>query len=82
MRRYLRTRACIETVVEFGDHAIFDGVVTYPVIMVICLDLPGVNQTIQFHEFDAPPDGEFSLQFDVLSETFPQAELVRWQLAI
>ena len=75
LRRYLRTSVSIETVVEFGDHAIFDGVATYPVIMVICKDLPGIDQSVRFHEFDAPPDGEFSVDFDVLSEALPQVTL-------
>ena len=75
LRRYLRTRASIETVVEFGDHSIFDGVVTYPVIMVVRSDRPSVDQQIRFHEFDVPPEGEFSVEFDVLSGAFPQAVL-------
>ena len=75
LRRYLRTRASIETVVEFGDHSIFDGVVTYPVIMVIRSDLPKVDHQIRFHEFATPPVGEFSVEFDLLSAACSQAAL-------
>ena len=81
LRRYLRTRTAIETVVEFGDHAIFDGVVTYPMIMVVRLEPPQADQSIQFHEFDNRPDGDFSVLFNLLSNTYPQAELSNgsWQ---
>jgi type I restriction-modification system DNA methylase subunit len=33
LRRYLRTHAEIETIIDFGDQQVFEGVTTYPVIM-------------------------------------------------
>jgi hypothetical protein len=35
LRRHLRTRAEIETVVDFGDRQIFQGVTTYPAIVTM-----------------------------------------------
>lgn len=75
LRRYLRTKSTIEAVVEFGDHSLFDGVVTYPVVMVLRSSHASEDQRIKFHQFDSPPEGDFSIEFDALSEVFPQSEL-------
>ena len=75
LRRYLRTKSTIETVVEFGDHSLFDGVVTYPVVMVIRSNHAPEDQQIKFCHLNARPDGEFSVEFDAIADVFPQSAL-------
>ncbi|PNE11351.1 MAG: type I restriction endonuclease subunit M [Beijerinckiaceae bacterium] len=86
LRRYLRTRAEIETVVDFGDLQIFEGVTTYPAIVTM-RRAPTANEVGQEGELrflniksDVPED--LHRAFRAEAKAMPRARLGdgSWQL--
>jgi type I restriction-modification system DNA methylase subunit len=75
LRRYLTEKAEIETVVDFGDLQIFEGVTTYPAIVT----LRRVNghtggDDLRFLKAEALPD-DLSKAFGIASHPMPRARL-------
>jgi N-6 DNA Methylase len=86
LRRYLRTRAEIETIVDFGDLQIFAGVTTYPAIVTM-RRAPAANEDGQKGELrylniksEVPED--LSRTFRADSQAMPRMRLSdrTWQL--
>ncbi len=66
LRQYLASRACIHKVVDFGDLQIFEGVTTYPAILVLENGKPEEGTELQMLQLgEALPDN--------LSQLFAQA---------
>lgn len=82
LRDFLRKQATIETVIDFGDHQIFDGVTTYPAILTMRAGAPPPKHELQFWNIDAMPAESFADAFDDAAMPFPQAGLGRgsWEL--
>jgi hypothetical protein len=82
LRDFLRQQATIETVIDFGDHQIFEGVTTYPAILTMRAGAPPPGHELQFWTIDAMPADSFADAFDDAAKPFPQAELRRgsWEL--
>lgn len=82
MRDFLRKKATIETVIDFGDHQIFEGVTTYPAILTMRGGAPPPGHELQFWTIDAMPADSFADAFDDAANPFPQSELGRgsWEL--
>ena len=82
LRDFLRKQATIETVIDFGDHQIFEGVTTYPAILTMRAGAPLPGHELQFWNIDAMPSDSFAGAFDALSDNFPQDDLSgeTWQL--
>lgn len=82
LRDFLRKNATIETVVDFGDHQIFEGVTTYPAILTMRAGAPGSGHKLRFWTIDQMPADSFDDAFDEAAQDFPQAALGResWEL--
>jgi hypothetical protein len=82
LRDFLRKNATIETVIDFGDHQIFEGVTTYPAILTMKAGAPPPGHKLRYWIIDAMPADSFADAFDDAAKPFPQAELGRgsWQL--
>jgi hypothetical protein len=82
LRDFLRKGATIETVVDFGDHQIFEGVTTYPAILTMRAGAPAPGHELRFWTIDEMPADSFEGAFDDAAQDFPQAALGRgsWEL--
>ncbi|WP_349365849.1 MAG: DNA methyltransferase [Nitratireductor rhodophyticola] len=82
LRDFLRREATLETVVDFGDLQIFEGVTTYPAILTMRREVPAKGHDIRFWNVEALPQSNFRATFAALSETYPQAGLTSgsWEL--
>ncbi|MEM7445728.1 MAG: DNA methyltransferase [Pseudomonadota bacterium] len=82
LRDFLRKNATIETVVNFGDLQIFEGVTTYPVIITMRCDDPAKPHAIRFWNVKAIPASNFRATFDSIAADYPQADLPSgsWEL--
>lgn len=82
LRDFLRKNATLETVIDFGDHQIFEGVTTYPAILTMRAGAPPEGHELQFWTIDAMPADSFADTFDDAAKPFPQAALGRgsWEL--
>lgn len=82
LRDFLRKNATIETVVDFGDHQIFEGVTTYPAILTLRAGTPAPGHELRFWTIDQMPADSFEDAFDDAAQGFPQAALGRgsWEL--
>ncbi len=82
LRDFLRTNAALETVVDFGDIQIFEGVTTYPAILVVQYASPATNHDLAFWRVRQLPQGNFAEAFAEQQETYPQAKLGNgsWEL--
>jgi N-6 DNA Methylase/TaqI-like C-terminal specificity domain len=75
LRNYLLKEAEIETVTDFGDLQIFEGVTTYPAILTMRRNKAAAGHAISFWKLGALPEGDFSTAFGASAQPFPQAKL-------
>jgi len=82
LRDYLRAEATLEEVADFGDLQIFEGVTTYPVIMVMRHGAPVEDHALSYWNVDAVPETEFGAAFDAAATPYPQSALTSgsWEL--
>ena len=86
LRRYLRTRAAIGTLVDFGDLQIFEGVTTYPAIITM-RRAPSANEggregELRFLHIKSDVPEDLSRTFRADAQTMPRARFGdgSWQL--
>jgi hypothetical protein len=82
LRDFLRSKATLETVVDFGDLQIFEGVTTYPAILTMRRDAPAKSHALRFWKIDTLPEANFRASFETNAETYPQSALSSgsWEL--
>ncbi|MBF9151657.1 Eco57I restriction-modification methylase domain-containing protein [Novosphingobium jiangmenense] len=82
LRDFLRAKATLETVVDFGDHQIFEGVTTYPAILTMRAGSPPPGHELQFWKIGEMPTDSFADAFADAAKPFPQEALGRgsWEL--
>ena len=82
LRDFLRSKATLETVVDFGDHQIFEGVTTYPAILIMRAGAPPPGHELQFWKIGEMPADSFADTFADAAKPFPQEALGRgsWEL--
>lgn len=74
LRRYLTTKVEIETVVDFGDLQIFEGVTTYPAIITMRRLNGHAGAGLRFLKADALPD-DLTKSFQLSSQAMPRTRL-------
>lgn len=82
LRRFLRRKATIEHVVDFGDLQIFDGVTTYPAVLVMRSAEPKADHSLSFWRLDSLPDSSFTASYATQASRYAQAALTdgSWEL--
>jgi len=82
LRNFVRTNATIETVVDFGDLQIFEGVTTYPAILTMRRHQPAETHQLKFWKVERLPESNFIVSFDKNAAPYPQSALSSgsWQL--
>ena len=82
LRDFLRQQATIETVIDFGDHQIFEGVTTYPAILTMRAGAPPEGHELQFWKIGEMPADSFADAFEDTASLYPQHALSRapWHL--
>jgi hypothetical protein len=82
LRRYLLKNASIDTVTDFGDLQIFEGVTTYPAILTMRHQKPDATHAMKFWKVEKLPEGNFGNSFTELAAEFPQGKLseASWEL--
>lgn len=82
LRKFLSNSATIETVIDFGDHQIFEGVTTYPAILTMRAGAPPLGHNLYFWNIRKMPADSFANAFADAARPFPQSSLKGeyWQL--
>ncbi|MGH6848891.1 MAG: Eco57I restriction-modification methylase domain-containing protein, partial [Methylocella sp.] len=86
LRHYLRTRGEIETIVDFGDLQIFEGVTTYPAIITMrrarSFNKKGQGGELRFLNIKSDVPKDLSRVFRAAGQLMPRARLGdgSWQL--
>ncbi|MGH6793813.1 MAG: Eco57I restriction-modification methylase domain-containing protein, partial [Methylocella sp.] len=86
LRRYLRTRAEIESVVDFGDLQIFEGVTTYPAVITMRrpprANVDGQEGKLRFLNIKSDVPKDLARAFRAEAQAMPRARLSdgSWQL--
>nr|MDP2192366.1 N-6 DNA methylase [Rhodoferax sp.] len=76
LRAYLLAHAQIETVVDFGDLQVFEGVTTYPVIITLQRSgAPDAAQNIKFLTLKTEVPGKLIEAFNASACLMPQGQL-------
>lgn len=75
LRNFLRRKATLETIVDFGDHQIFEGVTTYPAILVMQAGAPPKDHKLRFWTIDDLPTDNFAEAFREKAQPYPQSAL-------
>ena len=75
LRRYMAARSEIETVVDFGELQIFEGVTTYPAILTLRrTNGHSVDDAVRFLNVAAVPD-DLSKAFEASAQSMPRSRL-------
>lgn len=82
LRRYLREKATLEHVVDFGDLQIFEGVTTYPAILIMRNEAPEPEHDLSFWRLHQLPDVNFTASYAKNAGSYAQAALTdgSWEL--
>ncbi len=79
LRHYLRTRAEIESVIDFGDLQIFEGFTTYPAIVTMrraaSANDDGQEGALRFLNIKSEVPGDLARAFRADAQTMPRARL-------
>lgn len=75
LRDFLRQKATIETVVDFGDLQVFEGVTTYPAILTMRREAPSKDHILRFWKIQALPEANFRASFKKGASGYPQSAL-------
>lgn len=82
LRNFLRQKGTIETVVDFGDLQVFEGVTTYPVVITMRRNEPVNKHELQFWKIDNLPEANFRSSFEKAKEPYPQQSLTNGSWAL
>lgn len=75
LREYLLREATLETVVDFGDLQIFEGVTTYAAILTMKRKAPTKEHELQFWNVADLPTSNFRATYRAESGLYPQSAL-------
>lgn len=75
LREYLLKEATIESVVDFGDLQVFEGVTTYPAILTMKRGTAPKGHELRFWKVDALPDNNFLATWEAAAGPYPQRVL-------
>ncbi len=76
LRGYLLAHAQLETVVDFGDLQVFEGVTTYPAIIIAQRhSSPPADTPVRFWNIKKEVPKKFDEAFEALAQTMPQGRL-------
>ncbi len=75
LRRYLAANATIEQIVDFGDMQVFEGVTTYPAILILTNATPDNQHDVRFLAFQKTPEDDLFKAFNAHAATMPQTLL-------
>ena len=75
LREYLLKEATIESVVDFGDLQVFEGVTTYPAILTMKRGAAPKGHELRFWKVDALPDNNFLATWETAAGPYPQTAL-------
>ena len=82
LRQYLLREASIESVVDFGDLQVFEGVTTYTAIVVFKRLPASQDHRLRFWKVDALPEANFRATWAGTAHDYPQTALDErsWEL--
>ena len=82
LRSYLLKEATLDSVTDFGDLQIFEGVTTYPAILTMRNVKPHATHALSFWKVRKVPTGNFAQSFAEKAQDFPQGKLTvsSWEL--
>ena len=82
LREFLLRKATLETIVDFGDLQVFEGVTTYPAILTMQRGAAPKDHDLQFWNVDELPASNFRATFRALAGPYPQPALTAesWEL--
>lgn len=63
LRAHITANASIEKIVDFGDLQVFEGVTTYPVIMILAKGAPPEAHNAEYLKVEKLPEGDISREF-------------------
>lgn len=75
LREYLLKEATIESVVDFGDLQVFEGVTTYPAILTMKRGIAPKGHELRFWKVDALPNNNFLATWEAAAGPYPQTAL-------
>lgn len=75
LREYLLKEATIESVVDFGDLQVFEGVTTYPAILTMKRGAAPKGHELRFWKVDALPENNFLATWKAAAGPYPQTAL-------
>lgn len=75
LREYLLKEATIESVVDFGDLQVFEGVTTYPAILTMKRGNAPKGHDLRFWKVDALTENNFLATWEAAAGPYPQTAL-------
>ncbi|MDP1766901.1 MAG: Eco57I restriction-modification methylase domain-containing protein [Methylotenera sp.] len=82
LRQFLAQQTSLNVLVDFGDIQVFEGVTTYPAVVILSKSAPTTTHQIQTLSLKTMPEQGVSAAFEQQAALMPQAQLSldSWQL--
>lgn len=82
LREYLLRETTLEGIVDFGNLQLFEGVTTYPVIMIMKRAPASIDHKLRFWKVVSMPDEDFQSKWEKAAGPYPQVALSNqsWEL--
>lgn len=77
LRTFLADNVAIETVIDFGDLQLFEGVTTYPAILTLRKGGAGEDGTLSFLKIENELPKDLSAAFEERAQIMPRARLTK-----
>ncbi|MDO9394815.1 MAG: TaqI-like C-terminal specificity domain-containing protein [Methylotenera sp.] len=75
LRQFLAQQTALNVLVDFGDIQVFEGVTTYPAIVILSKTVPTENHQIQTLNLKTMPEQGVSAAFEQQAVLMPQTQL-------
>ncbi len=75
LREYLLREERIESVVDFGDLQLFEGVTTYPAVVTLKRGPAPAGHELRFWKVEALPESSFRAAWEAAAGPYPQSAL-------
>jgi len=82
LRKYLSEKSEIDTIIDFGDIQVFEGVTTYPAIVVINHELAEKDHKINILQLENDIEDDIAKHFELYAQSMPQnwLDTKQWNL--
>jgi hypothetical protein len=75
LREYIKDKSQLNTLIDFGDVKVFEGVTTYPAVLILEALAPAQDHKIEILQLETHIEEDIGQHFKLYAQTMPQSWL-------